>query len=520
MISPCTESVIWIDGTPEQLTLTGLSKSRQNFGRYFLTPTNQDRASRTGASAKRVTIGTMATRREWLASLGVPALRGLQAPRPNLIFVLIDDLRFDELGCLGHPFVRTPNIDRIAREGAVFGNAFATTPLCSPSRASFLTGQYAHSHGVTDNTDRSPLSHRMETFPRRLQNTGYETGYIGKWHMGVDDAPRPGFDYWLSFRGQGHYNNPELNENGRTAVVPGYVTDIFNLRAADFIRRKRSQPFFLYLSHKAVHPDIVQNADGSVIKPPGGGFEPPQRYRNAYAREPLPRRPNYLRPPEGKPALLRTAGRPEAAPTDDETIRNRLRLLMPVEDGIGQLFRALEETGQAENTAIVFAGDNGYFYGEHGLGEERRLAYEESARVPLLMRYPRLIRPGSKIGASVLNIDLAPTMLELAGIPGAMKTHGRSWLPLFQGRGKDWRESFLIEYFSDRVMPRVVNMGYQAVRTRRWKYIRYSELTGMDELYDLQSDPYELKNRIGDPASATTLAALKRELERLIQESA
>ena len=462
----------------------------------------------------------MPSRREWLASLGAPALRGLQPPRPNLIFVLVDDLRFDELGCLGHPFVRTPNIDRTAREGAVFGNAFVTTPLCSPSRASFLTGRYAHSHGVTDNTDRSPLSHRMDTFPRRLQSAGYETGYIGKWHMGVDDAPRPGFDYWLSFRGQGHYNNPELNENGRTAVVSGYVTDIFNLRAADFIRRKRGRPFFLYLSHKAVHPDIVQNADGSVIKPPGGGFEPPERYRTAYARDPLPRRPNYRRPPEGKPALLRSAGRPEALPTEDETIRNRLRLLMPVEEGVGQLLHVLEETGQADNTAIVFAGDNGYFYGEHGLGEERRLAYEESARVPMIMRYPRLIRPGSKIEAPVLNIDLAPTMLELAGIPGAMKTHGRSWLPLFHARQKDWRESFLIEYFSDRVMPRVVNMGYQAVRTRRWKYIRYSELTGMDELYDLESDPYELKNRIADPAASSALAALKRELERLIQESA
>ncbi len=450
--------------------------------------------------------------------MAAAAVLGGANPRPNILFVLIDDLRFDDLGATGHPFARTPNIDRIAREGAIFSNAFVTTPLCSPSRASFLTGQYARRHGIVDNTARVEQSHRLMTFPRRLHEGGYETGYIGKWHMGNDDSPRPGFDHWVSFRGQGEYLDPELNDNGRRTRTRGYMTDLLSDRAVEFIGRKREKPFFLYLAHKAVHPDLDQRDDGSVSGE--GIFRPAERHKSLYAAEPIRRRPNAGDRAAGKPALLRKiADLPPLGPataTDDETIRNRLRMLASVDEGMGRIFEALERTGRLDDTCIVFAGDNGYFYGEHGLSHERRLAYEESARMPLLIRYPRRVRAGARIREFALNIDVAPTVIEMAGAPPLAGMDGRSLAPLLAGRGDGWRSSFLIEHFSDNVFPRMVGMGYQAVRTGRWKYIHYTELKAMDELYDLRSDPYEMNNLIGSSGARRTLDQLRRELTRLL----
>lgn len=443
---------------------------------------------------------------------------------PNYVFVLLDDLRWDELGCMGHPFARTPNVDRLAREGALFRNAFVTTPLCSPSRASILTGQYAHTHTVTDNTTRDTLSHRLMTFPRVLERAGYDNGFVGKWHMGNDDSPRPGFSYWVSFPGQGTYINPPINTDGKRQQVEGYMTDILNQRAVAFLKRKRSQPFLLYLSHKAVHPELHQAADGSVDDPNGGTFIPAPRHRNLFVSDLVPHRKNYKLPPLDKPALLRKLpGMPPLGPstaTDDETIRNRARVMAAVDEGIGQMRRVLEESGQLDRTVFVFTSDQGYFYGEHCLNYERRLAYEESIRIPLVVRYPRLIRPGTTIDEMALNIDLAPTLLELAGMPRTLPTHGASLVPSLAGRGTNWRTSFLIEHSSDNVFPRVAHMGYVAVRTERWKYIHYRELKGMDELYDLQADPYELHNLNGDRAARQALAKLQPELERLLQQPA
>jgi N-acetylglucosamine-6-sulfatase len=240
----------------------------------------------------------------------------------------MDDLRFDELGCMGHPFVQTPHIDRLGREGAIFRNAFATTPLCSPSRASFLTGLYQHAHGILDNTDRSPRSHELVTWPRLLHDAGYETAFIGKWHMGVDDRPRPGFDHWVSVKGQGRYVDPDLNVDGRPVKGRGYVTDLFNERAVAFLKRMHARPFCLYVAHKCVHPDLVQRPDGSVSDPTAAKFLPAERHRSLYADQQVPRRPNAFQPPRGKPALERSIeGLPPLSretATDDETIRNRL----------------------------------------------------------------------------------------------------------------------------------------------------------------------------------------------------
>lgn len=439
-------------------------------------------------------------------------------PRPNVLLVVVDDLRFDDFGAAGHPFARTPHLDRVAREGAQFRDFFAVTPLCSPSRANILTGLATRRHGILDNTERSPLSHRLPTFARTLQAAGYHTGFIGKWHMGNDPTPRPGFDYWVAMRGQGEVADPELFEDGRLARAPGYVTDIFTDRAVAFIRRPRSAPFLLMLSHKALHPNKVQAADGTSQPIGEGGFIPAERHRALYAGATPARRGNYAVPPRGKPALerpipgLKPLG-PETV-TPDETIRDRLRMLASVDEGLGRIFATLGERGELDRTVVLVVGDNGYFYGEHGLSEERRLAYEESIRLPLLVRYPPRVPAGARPAGLALTTDLAPTILELAGAPPLPGIDGRSLVPLFTAVPADWRRSFLIEYNTDIVFPRTLRMGYDAVRTARHKFIRYRELEGMNELYDLQQDPFELNNLVAQPAAADLRRELEAELER------
>jgi N-acetylglucosamine-6-sulfatase len=397
-----------------------------------------------------------------------------------------------------------------------------TTPLCSPSRASFLTGQYAHTHGVTDNVDHSAASHRLVTFPALLHQGGYETSFIGKWHMGNDDTPRPGFDNWISFKGQGTYLNPEVNENGKSLKRTGYITDILNDYALKFIRQPHNKPFLLYLAHKAIHPEVQQNDDGSVDLSKSELFIPAERHKHLYGNRKIPHRLNYQRAPIDKPALARKIDDlPALGPvtvTADETILGRQRTLMAIDEGVGEILKALKELGQLENTILVFTSDNGYFYGEHGLSVERRLAYEESIRMPLLMRYPKVIKPQSVRSEFALNVDLAPTLLELAGIAVPSTMEGKSLLPVLEGRQVDWRKSFLIEYYTDKVFPRISRMGYKAVRNERWKYIHYLELEGMDELYDLKQDPYELQNVINSRGARHAVATMREELNRLLQK--
>jgi N-acetylglucosamine-6-sulfatase len=445
-----------------------------------------------------------------------------QKQRPNVIVVLVDDLRWDEIGCMGHPFVRTPNIDRIANEGARFRNAFCTTPLCSPVRACLLTGLHTHHHGILDNTDRSRLSHQLVTFPRLLHDNGYETAYVGKWHMGNDDTARPGFDRWVSMKGQGTSFDPVLNVDGERNQFQGHTTDVLNRFAAAFVRKPKEKPFCLYIAHKALHPELTQRDDGSITDPSASKFLPAKRHQNLYADDAIPRRLNITDNPDDKPALVRKI---EGVPalsgetgTSDETVRDRLRMLAGVDDGVGMLWDELKKTGQLDNTVIVFLSDHGYWYGEHGLSVERRLAYEEAIRIPLLIRYPPLIEAGRVVDEFALSIDLAPTVLELTGTSTTQKMDGRSLVPLLQGKHPaDWRTSFLIQYNTDTVFPRAYQMGYRATRTERWKYIRYQDLDGMDELYDLLHDPYEMQNIIDRPESAEVLERLQSELNNLIE---
>ncbi len=453
-----------------------------------------------------------------IVGLGMPAAGAPQ--RPNVIFILVDDLRWDSLSCLGHPIAKTPNIDRIAKEGALFKNFFVSIPLCSPSRSSFLTGQYAHTTGITHNGNNAERSQRLVTFPKLLHDAGYETAYVGKWHMGTDDSPRPGFDRWVSFRGQGVYADPQINVDGKSSKVEGYMTDILNHHALDFVKQKHEKPFALYFAHKAIH----------------GPFIPAERHQSLYADAKLPLTPNHHDQLEGKPALTRelvinsaTATARERrraarkpAPLDglsnrhEEIMLNQLRMLAAVDEGVGQLFQALEDSRQLDNTVLIFTSDNGYFWGEHGLGD-KRWAYEESIRDPLLVRYPKLIKAGTVLEPMVLNIDIAPTVLELGGAPIPTSIQGRSLLPRFKDAKSPWRASFLIEYFFERGFPRVPT--WQAVRTDQWKYIRYTELEGMDELYDLKADPYELKNLIHAPSAQSTLKNLQGELAKLRKQT-
>jgi N-acetylglucosamine-6-sulfatase len=451
--------------------------------------------------------------------------------RPNIIVIVVDDLRWDELGVAGHPFLETPNIDALARDGAFFSNAFHSVPLCSPNRASILTGQYPSRHGIIDNVARNRMSHRLRTFPQALQATGYETAYLGKWHMGNDPTPRPGFDYWVAIPGQGRTMDPQLFEEGRIHEVPGYITDVLTDRAVDFIRADRDQPFFIYIGHKAIHPDAVQLDDGSVDLSVPRGYVPAPRHRGRYEEMTFPRRANNisaLTELDGKPALqnaLRTKysseivdefGEEELDPgSSDETIRRRAEMLLAVDEGLGRIVNTLEEEGVLDDTFILFTSDNGFFYGEHGLSLERRMPYEESIRTPLVIRFPPLIGTDLRVDALVASVDIAPTVLEVAGAPIGEHIQGRSFLPELMGSSTGGRTSVFVEFFTyENPFPWLVDMDYRAIRTERYKYIHWIQFPESGELYDLQEDPLERRNLLGEPGMEEVERELRKELRR------
>jgi N-acetylglucosamine-6-sulfatase len=444
---------------------------------------------------------------------------------PNVVVILVDDLRWDDIAVAGHPFVKTPTIDRLAREGSRFLNAFATTPLCSPSRAAILTGQYAHTNGIIDNTARDSASHRLNTFAIPMMSAGYETGFFGKWHMGNDDTRRPGWSHWVAMKGQGEAIDPNLNVDGERLVAKGYVTDVLTDYVVNFMRRSQGKPFMVFLAHKALHPNVQQRDDGSVaqLQNQAGGFVPAERHRGRYASSVVPRRQNATVAPSGKPALQRAIpGLPPLSPatgTPDRDVRDRLEMLLGVDESLARIDSALRAMGELENTVVIFTSDHGYFYGEHGLNEERRLAYEETIRIPLIVRYPRMQRMVAQPAQMAQTIDLAPTILAFAGVRDSVTRQGSSLLPVLDGSATTWRTSVLVEYYTDQVFPRTLNMGYQAVRTERHKYIHYLELPGMDELYDLEADPFELKNLMGTDEGRRLLPALETQLGRLQTET-
>lgn len=441
--------------------------------------------------------------------------------KPNIIFIITDDQQVGLLGIEGNSVAQTPNIDRIGKEGVIFKNAFVVTPLCSPSRASFLTGQYAHQHQVINNDKLGldVISHTLMTWPRQLREAGYETAFIGKWHMGLDDSRRPGYDRWFSFKGQGAFIDPVVNDEGIRKQTTGYMTDIINEQAVEFVNRDHNQqPFAMIVSHKATHWPIL----------------PAKRHEVLYHDYKFESSPVSKEDLKGKPLLTREFDR-EASyfmenilPEPPEPRRGRghdptavvgdeLRCLASVDEGVGHLFAALEKSGQLNNTIIIYTSDNGMLMGEHGKFNAKRWAYDPVLRVPFLVRYPRLVSAGSVREQMVLNIDIAPTLLELADVEALIPIHGQSIVQLLQESDAPWRKAFLAEYFLEKVSPR--ERPWKAIRTERWKYIDYTEEGIPSELYDLQIDPYEEHNLINLPDKETNIAALKKQLDDLLKET-
>ena len=435
----------------------------------------------------------------------------------NVIYILSDDHRYDFMGFTGKvPFLETPNMDRMADEGAHLLNAFVTTSLCSPSRASILTGQYTHRHGVVDNQSLVPEGTIF--FPKYLQENGYETGYVGKWHMGEHkDDPRPGFDYWASFRGQGQYWNSVFNVNGvrEEPEDSTYVTHAITKYARDFLEnRDENKPFFLYISHKGVHAE----------------FEPAPEHKGQYADKQPSYPPTMFPPGHEKSTVLESEYNYSDVPDwvkkqryswhgvdymyhgemdFDEFYRNYCETLLAVDESIGEIIAYLEENGLMENTTIFYMGDNGFSFGEHGLIDKRQ-AYEESMRVPLLAMGAQVDASVSEVEQNVQNIDIAPTVLDIAGVPAPENFDGLSFLPLLQGESPEWRDTIYYEYFWERPFPQTPTV--HAIRTAQYKFIRYHGIWDLNELYDIQNDPNEMMNLIRDPAHAQIARDLRNAL--------
>ena len=424
------------------------------------------------------------------AVLGATAC--LAAVRPNIVVILSDDQRWDafgvaqrELGAGGRlPWLAeaTPRLDGLARQGFRFRNAFVVSALCAPSRAAFLTGRYNHLNGVANN--HTPLPQDSTTYATALAAAGYATGYFGKWHMD-SQAERPGFAEHASYVGQGIYLDGKFLVNGVAQATAGWVDDVTTDFALDFIRRQAGRPFLAVIGYKSPHHPRL----------------PPPRLAGLFATA-------TLAPPPSRTSYPPYLANPAPRQTGDEAIRNYARTIVGIDENIGRILAVLGALGLAEDTVLVYASDNGFLLDEHGLGD-KRAAYEESIRIPLLIRYPRLGGAGRVIDAPVLNIDLAPTLLRLAGLPVPPSMQGISLVPLLRGTVSSVRSEFLYEYFHETgfAMPTMV-----ALRRNRYKLVTYPFNPGWTQLFDLRSDPFETTNLAGSAAAQGTLATMKAAL--------
>ncbi len=459
--------------------------------------------------------------------------------RPNILFIMSDDHASHAMSCYGSRINRTPHLDRIAEGGMRFDNCFCTNSICTPSRASILTGTYNHINGVT--TLATPMDNRLQTFPKLLRESGYQTAVFGKWHLGTGPRHCPsGFDDWAVLPGQGRYHNPRFlfkgPDGGEQRTLQGYVTDLITDMSLDWLKgRDKERPFCLLYHHKAPH------------RP----WYPDEKHAGMFLNEEVPE-PETLYDRYENRASAAGVARMRVGPHMDRTdlkcevagelpenqlrkwayqryIKDYLRVVASIDDNVGRVLNYLKREGLEENTLVVYTSDQGFFLGDHGW-YDKRFMYEESLRMPLILRYPREVAPGSVNDDLVLNVDFAPLFLDLAGIPVPEKMQGRNPRPLLRGQTpSDWRRGMYYRYWMHRDTSHNVYSHY-GIRTRRYKLIYYyadglGQPGAMDEpcapeweLFDLRSDPQELNNLYGDPAYKGVCSELKAELHRLQSE--
>lgn len=437
--------------------------------------------------------------------------------RPNIIVILIDDLRFDTFGFMEHPFIETPHLDAMATGGMQFTNAFVTTSLCSPARASFLTGQYMHNHKVVDNNDL--MREGTITFPQLLKKANYETAFIGKWHMGgTSDAPRPGFDHWVSFRGQGTYapGMQKMNINGKLAPRQKYMTDELTDYATSWIdEQSQEKPFMLYLSHKGVH----------------GLYDPAPRHRDRYKDSPWTPPKTMADTKEnrfGKPMWLHDQrntwhgvefpyhGR--SGQTIEEMYKHYCEMILSIDDSVGRVMQSLRKRGLDKNTLVLFTSDGGHFWGEHGL-IDKRCAYEESMRIPFLAYWPNKISTDAKCDAIVANIDVAPTLLEVCGLAAPDSMDGSSFAQLLKNPHDrtGWKTDQLYEYYWEPNFPQTPTTF--ALRGDQYKLIQYHGIYDTDELYDITTDFHETNNLIHNPKFQLIATKMRKQLHEELKRT-
>ena len=431
---------------------------------------------------------------------------GKVKPR-NILFILSDDHRFDSMSFMkAQTFPETPNLDAMAHAGAHLKNAFVTTALCSPSRASILTGKYAHQHKIVDNN--TPIPPGTHFFSQDLQKSGYATAFFGKWHMGNgSDDPQPGFDRWVSFKGQGTYlPSPNgLNIDGKHVPQKGYITDELTDYALDWLgQRSKEQPWFMYLSHKAVHQPFVP-AERHKGKYATAKFKPPPTM--AVDGDMARNRPMWVQ--NQRNSWHGVEFPYNTSLSIEDYYRQYAETLLAVDESLGRIFDALKKRGELDSTLIVYMGDNGFAFGEHGL-IDKRTAYEESMRVPMLARCPELFPGGRTVNEVVAGIDILPTFFEAAGLQPPAGNPGRSFIPLLQGKTIPWRDGLLYEYYWERNFPQTPTL--QALRGDQYKYVHYYGIWDIDELYDLKEDPLETNNLIFDPKHQDVVKKMNKQL--------